>query len=130
MAFTYKVIERRNKGPYAKTPKIAVARPKMVRKISTAELGKQITDRCSLHRADVNAMLTVLPEVIWEFLSARHGVEVGELESFLLNMHVKSAPSIDEWNPALIDRAAIRYFPSPELRKKLRAVKFTNLDDL
>lgn len=130
MAFTYKVIEKKNKGPYAKTPKIAVARPKMISKVSTEDLANDIASRCSLHQADVRSMLTVLPVSIKHFLNIGVGVEVGDLGSFLLNMHAKSAPSIEEWTPDLIERAAIRYMPGPGLREWLRTVEFSNLNDL
>lgn len=59
MAFTYKVVERKNTIPNAKTPKVAVAHAKMIG-VSTKELAKDIADRCTVHRADVLAVLDVM----------------------------------------------------------------------
>lgn len=130
MAFTYKVVERKNTIPNAKTPKVAVAHAKMIGRVSTKELAKDIADRCTVHRADVLAVLDVMSVSAMNFMSKGLGVQLGELGSFALSVRGKSAPTKAEWRPELLQRAVVRYTPSVEMKAKLSQVGFLNLEEI
>lgn len=130
MAFTYKVIERKNTIPNAKTPKVAMAQAKMIGRVSTKELAEDIADRCTVHRADVVAVLDALSVSTMSFVTKGLGVQLGELGSFSLSVRGKSAPSKEEWKPELLRKARVRYTPSVEMKDRLSRVGFRNLEDL
>ena len=130
MAFTYRVYERTNKIANAKTPKVAVAAAKMVGRVSTKELAEDIANRCTVHRADVLAVLDVLSTSAMHFLSMGQGVQLGELGSFALSIRGQSAPTKAEFKPELLQKAMVRYTPSVEMKNKLSSVGFMDIEQL
>lgn len=124
MAFIYNVYERVNKVPNAKKPRVAVALNRQIRQVSTKELAEDIADRCTVHRADVNAVLDALSISATHFLLNGFGVKLGELGSFSMVIRCKAAPSIEEFKPELITGARVRYTPSVEILEKIKANGF------
>lgn len=130
MAFTYRVIERKNTIANAKNPKAAFARAKMLGRVTTKELAEDISDRCTVHRADVVAVLDVMSISVMHYMSKGLGVQLGELGSFSLSVRGKSAATKKDWKPEMVHKAMVRYTPSSEMKTKLAKVGFRNLDDL
>lgn len=128
MAILYRVHERVNKFPNAKTPNIAVATPKQLGVIKLKELAEDIADRCTVHRADVLAVLDVLSVSTTSFLNKGFGVELGELGRFAIRLKSKSAASKEEFKPELIRGAMIKYTPSVEMKAKLSTCSFMSYD--
>lgn len=126
MALIYNVYERENKIPNAKTPKVAVAYSRQIRQITTKELAEDISDRCTIHRADVVAVLDALSISAMHYLMNGFGVQLGELGSFSMRISCKSAPTIKEFKPELIKGAKVRYTPGKEMLGKLRENTFVN----
>ncbi len=77
MAFIYNVYERDNKIPNAKSPRVALAVSRQIRQISTKELAEDIADRCTVHRADVQAVLDALSISATSYLLNGFGVKLG-----------------------------------------------------
>ena len=121
MALIYNVYERANKTPNAKMPRIAVAYNRQIRQITTKELAEDIADRCTVHRADVNAVLDALSISATQFLLNGFGVKLGELGSFSMRIRCKAAPSIAEFKPEMITGARVYYKPSTEILTKVKA---------
>lgn len=130
MAILYRVFERENKFPGAKNPKLAYATPKQVGVIKLKELAEDISDRCTVHRADVMAVLDVLSISTISFLNKGLGVELGELGRFSIRMKSKSTASKDEFTPDLIRGAMIRYTPSVEMKSRLANCSFMSYESL
>lgn len=124
MAFIYNVYERENNIPHAKSPRIAVAYSRQIRQISTKELAKDISDRCTVHRADVYAMLEALSCSVTNYLLNGFGVKLGELGSFSISLRSKGAPSIAEFTPDMIEGARIRYTPSRDILNMVKENDF------
>lgn len=120
MAFIYNVYERENKIPNAKSPRVAVATNRQIRQISTKELAEDIADRCTVHRADVQAVLDALSISATSFLLNGFGVKLGELGSFSIRINCKAAPSLEEFTPDLITGAKVRYTPSRDILVKIK----------
>lgn len=112
MAFIYNVTERKNTIPNAKMPRVAVATSRMMGVVPLHQIAKSISVRSTVHRADVNAVLTVLPEVIMEYLSHGLSVRLGELGSFALRFRSKAAASAKDFTSDNVKRVHIRYTPS------------------
>lgn len=128
MAIVYKVYERENKLPTAKNKTMAVAVPKQLGVIKLKELAEDIADRCTVHRADVLAVLDVLSVSTTSFLNKGFGVELGGLGHFGIRLKSKSAASREEFKPELIKGAMIRYTPSVEMKSKMAQSSFTNYE--
>lgn len=130
MALRYRVYERENKLPNAKTPRVAVAVPKMMGQITLRELADDIADRCTVHRADVRAVLDVLSVSAVSYLTKGFGVDLGDLGSFAFRLRSKSAPTKAEFTADLVKRAMIRYTPSLEMKARMAATPVLNMEDL
>lgn len=130
MAILYRVFERENKLAGAKTPKLAYATPKQVGVIKLKELAEDISDRCTVHRADVMAVLDVLSISTMSFLNKGLGVELGELGRFSIRMRSKSSATKEEFKPEMIRGAMIRYTPSVEMKSKLASCNFMSFESL
>ena len=112
MAFIYNVTERKNTIPNAKMPRVAVATSRMMGVVTLHQIAKSISVRSTVHRADVNAVLTVLPEVVMEYLSHGLSVRLGELGSFALRFRSKAAASVKDFTSDNVKKVHIRYTPS------------------
>lgn len=130
MAFIYTVYERENKTPLAKTPRVAIATSKQIKRITTKELAEDIADRCTVHRADVLAVLDALSVSATSFLLNGFGVRLGELGSLSMRINCKAAPSIEEFRPEMIKGAKIRFTPSSEILSKIKRNGFMNIATL
>lgn len=124
MALIYNVYERENKIPNAKMPRMAVAYCRQIRQVSTKELAEDIADRCTVHRADVNAVLDALSLSATHFLLNGYGVRLGELGSLSMRIQCKAAPSLAEFKPEMITGAKVRYTPSVEMLGKIKSNGF------
>lgn len=130
MALIYNVYERSNKIPNAKMPRLATAYPKQIRQITTKELAEDIADRCTVHRADVVAVLDALSIAATGYLLNGFGVKLGELGSLSMRINCKAAPSIEEFKPELIKGAKVRYTPSKEMLGRIKMNGFVRAQDI
>lgn len=130
MAFIYNVYERDNKVPHAKSPRVAIALNKQIRQISTEELAEDISDRCTVHRADVRAVLEALSISATSYLLNGFGVKLGSLGSLSMRIYSKSAPSLKEWTPDLIKGARVRFTPTVGILAKIKENGFVRASSL
>lgn len=126
MALIYNVYERENKIPNAKMPRIAVAYNRQIRQVTAKELAEDISDRCTVHRADVRAVLDALSLSATHFLLNGFGVHLGELGSLSMRIQCKAAPSLAEFKPEMITGAKVRYTPSVEMLGKIKSNGFVS----
>lgn len=124
MALIYNVYERVNKIPNAKMARMAVAYNRQIRQISTKELAEDISDRCTLHRSDVRAVLDALSLTASNYLLNGFGVQLGDLGSLSMRIKCKAAPSVKEFKPEHISGARIRFTPSVEICSRVKACSF------
>lgn len=130
MAFIYTVYQRKNKSPLAKTEFSAIATSKQIKRVTTKELAEDIADRCTVHRADVVAVLDALSVSATSFLLNGFGVELGELGSLSMRINCKAAPTLEEFKPELIKGAKIRFTPSTEIKTRIKGNNFINFATL
>lgn len=130
MALRYKVYERKNTLPNAKRQRIAVAYPRMIGKISIRELSEDIADRCTVHRADVRAVLDVLSVSVMSYMSKGFGVDLGDLGSFSFRFRSKAADTKETFESDNIKKALIHYTPSVEMKAKLSRAAILDIETL
>lgn len=126
MAFIYSVTERKNSIPNAKMPRVAVATSRMMGVVPLHQIAKSISVRSTVHRADVNAVLTVLPEVVLEYLSQGLSVRLGELGSFALRFRSKA----EDFSSSNVKKVHIRYTPSPIMLAEMATVPVRSISSL
>ena len=130
MAFIYSVTERKNSIPNAKMPRVAVATSRMMGVVPLHQIAKSISVRSTVHRADVNAVLTVLPEVVLEYLSQGLSVRLGELGSFALRFRSKAAAKAEDFSSSNVKKVHIRYTPSPIMLAEMATVPVRSISSL
>ena len=130
MAFIYTVVERKNPFPNAKSERIASAMPKQLGRVTLRELADDIADRCTLHRADVVAVLEALSVSTISFLKKGLGVSLGEMGSFGVRLKSKSAPTKEEFDRRMIERVLVRYTPSTFMKDDLNKGTLRSLESL
>ena len=130
MAFIYSVTERKNSIPNAKMPRVAVATSRMMGVVPLHQIAKSISVRSTVHRADVNAVLTVLPEVVLEYLSQGLSVRLGELGSFALRFRSKAAAKAEDFSSSNVKKVHIRYTPSPIMLSEMATVPVRSISSL
>lgn len=128
MAIHYRVIERKNILPNAKNKTVAYAQAKQVGKVTTKELAEDISDRTTLHRADVRAVLDALSISTLSFLEKGLGVELGEMGNISIRLKSKSTPNKADFKASNVLGAHIRYTPSVEMKSKLKRVGLRDLE--
>lgn len=129
MALLFKVSEVKNTLPNAKRSTYAVARAKQLSQISTKELAASISNRCTLHRSDIVAVLDALGEVAVEFLMMGYGVKLGELGSIYTTLKSKTTDRKEDFVVKNIKQVMIRYTPSVSVRRKLDDISFMDADE-
>ena len=130
MAFIYSVTERKNSIPNAKMPRVAVATSRMMGVVPLHQIAKSVSVRSTVHRADVNAVLTVLPEVVLEYLSQGLSVRLGELGSFALRFRSKAAATAKDFSSSNVKKVHIRYTPSPIMLAEMATVPVRSISSL
>lgn len=130
MAFIYNVTERKNLMPGAKMPVYAHATSRMMGVVPLTQISKSISRRSTVHRADVNAVLTVLPEVVMEYLSQGLSVRLGELGSFALRFRSKATASKEEFKRANVKSVHIRYTPGVLMLDEMSRVPVVSIDSI
>ncbi|MDO5017590.1 MAG: HU family DNA-binding protein [Porphyromonas sp.] len=124
MALIYNDYERDNKVPNAKTPRVAVAYTRQIRQVTTKELAEDISDRCTVHRADVYAVLDALSISATNYLVNGFGVKLGDLGSFSMRISCKAASTAEEFSQDLIKGAKIAFTPSKEILARVKQVSY------
>lgn len=130
MAFVYSVTERKNMIPNAKMPVVAYANSRMMGVVSLDRLALSISRRSTVHRADVSAVLTVLPEVVMEYLSLGLAVRLGELGSFALRFRSKAAASKKEFTSDNVTKVHIRYTPGVRMLEEMAQVPVRSVESV
>lgn len=123
---SYKVIQKRNPQDKEGTqPKKFYAKIDQTGQVTLAQLAKQIEQRSTVSRADIQAVLISLTEVTKEALENGQIVRLGELGSVRLSIKSEGKYTEKEVTADTIKGAKIVFTPSVELKKITRDLKFS-----
>ena len=67
--------------------------------ISTDQVATKISQRCTVHPADINAVLQAMAEVLKDELEHGCRVKLDKLGSFKVGMHTKLADTAEQFDP-------------------------------
>ena len=104
--------------------KKAYARAQINGKMSLKELSNEVASKCTVHRADVSAVLISTVESLLSALKAGKQVDFGELGQFRLQITSKGAMSAKQFTSDNIKGVSIQFVPGEELDSILNDLEF------
>ncbi|MGC9353999.1 MAG: HU family DNA-binding protein [Mariniphaga sp.] len=128
MAVSYKVVKTatpgvKGGGAYRYYPRIC-SRTKM----DLTELSRRISRMCTLHPADVNAVLTILTNELPDLLLQNYTIHLGDFGTFSLHASGKPADSPGEADASKITGVKVGFRPGTSIKQELKKAKFKKLD--
>jgi predicted histone-like DNA-binding protein len=120
---TYSVVPRYNPADKEAAPKY-YARAQANGDISVREMSERIQQSCTVHKADVQAVLLALEDVIIDALKGGEIVRLGDLGTFQISLSGKGAETEDDYDVALIKKARINFRPGLGLRGFLSGLSY------
>ena len=94
------------------------------KKAYAKELSTLIASKCTVHQADVSAVLIATTECMLEVLKAGKQVDFGDLGAFRLQINSGGAPSADLFTSDYIKGVNIQFVPGEELQVIFQGLKF------
>lgn len=95
--------------------------------VSLREMCERIQQSCTLTKADVQAVLVALEDVIVDALKGGEIIRLGELGSLRVSLSSKGALTEKEYNTSLITKARILFRPGAVLSEALSSLTYTKL---
>jgi predicted histone-like DNA-binding protein len=123
MAIHYVLVERGNPQK-PEEPKKVYAQAKSDGDISLKELGKEITQRCTVNYADTLAVLEALNQVLTINLDRNKIVRFGDFGSFQIAIGSEGAESEEKFTPSMIRSRKVTFRPGEDLKFMLNNLKF------
>jgi predicted histone-like DNA-binding protein len=120
---TYSVVPRYNPADKEAAPKY-YARAQANGDISVREMSERIQQSCTVHKADVQAVLLALEDVIIDALKGGEIVRLGDLGTFQIGISSKGSITEEEWDESLIKKARINFRPGSALMNAVSGLTF------
>ena len=92
--------------------------------VSLREMSERIQQTCTVHKADVQAVLLALEDVIIDALKGGEIVRLGDLGTFQIGVSGKGALTEEDYTPALIQKARINVRPGLALAGILSGLSY------
>ena len=132
---TYSVAPRINPRDKEAAPKY-YGRVQANGDVSIREMSERIQQTCTVHKADVQAVLLALEDVITDALKGGEIVRLGDLGTLQIGISSKGSVTEEDYTDTLIKKARINFRPGSALAGALNgltfqkvAVKYTKDED-
>ena len=79
--------------------------------VNVREMSERIQQSCTVHKADVQAVLLALEDVITDALKSGEIVRLGDLGTFQIGISSKGAATEEDYDVSLIQKARINFRP-------------------
>ena len=122
MAFKYDIKTKRS-GVGTKEVKY-YAIPVRSGEISTRQLSKELSERCTLTETDIRATLIGLSKMIEEYLHQGYSVRLDDLGRFTLSATSCGCETPDECTPKQVKAKKICFMADKRLKENLKLVRF------
>ena len=120
---TYSVAPRINPRDKEAAPKY-YARAKANGEVNIREMSERIQQSCTVHKADVQAVLLGLEDTITDALKNGEIVRLGDLGTFQIGISSKGAETEEDYNVSLIKKARINFRPGLALAGILTGLSY------
>ena len=95
--------------------------------IDLREMSERIQQTCTVTKADVQAVLIALEDVIIDALKSGEIVRLGDLGAFQIGLSSKGAETEEDYTPSLIQKARINFRPGSALVGILGSLTFAKV---
>lgn len=123
---TYSVAPRINPRDKDASPKY-YARAQASGDVSIREMSERIQQACTVHKADVQAVLIALEDVIIDALKGGEIVRLGDLGTLQIGISSKGALTEEDYTAALIEKARINFRPGLALSGFLTSLTYSKV---
>ena len=123
MPLNYSIAMLPNPLKKEEAPK-AYAKAQINGEVSLKELSKEISAKCTVHPADIYAVLIASVESLLTALKAGKQVDFGELGKFRLQICSRGAESAEKFSTSDIKGVNIQFVPSRDLRNIFPDMEF------
>lgn len=120
---TYSVAPRINPRDKEAAPKY-YGRVQANGDVNIREMSERIQQACTVHKADVQAVLLALEDTITDALKGGEIVRLGDLGSLQIGISSKGAESEEEYDVSLIKKARINFRPGLALTGILTGLSY------
>ena len=123
---TYSVVPRINPRDKEAAPKY-YARAQASGDVNIREMSERIQQTCTVTKADVQAVLIALEDVIIDALKSGEIVRLGDLGALQIGLSSKGAETEEDYTPSLIKKARINYRPGVALSGILTSLSYSKV---
>ena len=123
---TYSVVPRLNPRDKDASPKY-YAQAQASGDVSIREMSERIQQSCTVHKADVHAVLVALEDTMIDALKGGEIVRLGDLGTFQIGVSGKGALTEEDYTPSLIQKARINFRPGVALSGILTSLSFSKV---
>ena len=123
---TYSVVPRLNPRDKDASPKY-YAQAQASGDVSIREMSERIQQSCTVHKADVHAVLVALEDTMIDALKGGEIVRLGDLGTFQIGVSGKGALTEEDYTPSLIQKARINFRPGVALSGILTTLNFSKV---
>lgn len=116
MPILYKLIQRENPTNRQEAPKWFPSVNSLA-PIGTDKLADRIASRTTAQRADVYAVMSVLPQVIQQFMFEGYSVQLNNIGRFYCSLGSIGAETAEGFDPSYIKRLKVIYTPATTLKR-------------
>ena len=124
---TYSVAPRINPRDKEAAPKF-YARAQANGDVSVREMAERIQASCTVTKADVQAVLVALEDVIIDALKVGEIVRLGDLGTFQIGLSGKGAETEEDFSVSLIKKARINFRPGVALAGILTSLTYSKVE--
>ncbi|MBP3680025.1 MAG: HU family DNA-binding protein [Bacteroidaceae bacterium] len=123
---TYSVVPRLNPRDKDASPKF-YAQAQASGDVTIREMSERIQQSCTVHKADVHAVLVALEDTMIDALKGGEIVRLGDLGTFRIGLSGKGSLTEDEYNTSLITKARINFRPGIALSGILTGLTYSKV---
>ena len=124
---TYSVAPRINPRDKEAAPKF-YARAQASGDVSVREMAERIQASCTVTKADVQAVLVALEDVIIDALKGGEIVRLGDLGTFQIGLSGKGSETEEDFSVTLIKKARINFRPGVALAGILTSLTYSKVE--
>ena len=123
MSVKFRTVKRKNlQDPTAPPKNYAIVHAQEVTDIDG--LSALISDKSTISRPDVYAVIMALLETIISELQAGRAVKLGKLGSFSISVNSEGIETAEEVTASLIKKARVVYRPGMEIKDMLKVLRY------
>ena len=105
-------------------PRKWYATAKSTKEVTLKQLGREITQRCTVNYADTLAVLESLTQMLTEHLGENEIVKLGDFGTFYITIGSEGAESEEKFHRSMVRDPMVRFRSGPALKELLRILVF------